>query len=591
MCDRNRFSTSVLLEQAWIKAGIVLSQALVVASCASVSPPDGGDRDKTPPKSIGSLPKDGSVRVTGKSIVLRFDEPVTTNQLASSLTISPDTDLGTPTVKEKGEELLIEFRNEFAPNTTYFIDFGEGAIIDITEKNKAPRVQLSFSTGATIDSGSVSGKLINSWLDQPESGAIVGLFVASDTVDPTKQQPLYRTLSNEKGEYTLRNIRPGRYRLFGFVDANKSKRYEEPERIAYAGKDLRIGVNDTVVQLISGRLDTRRPFILTQKQAAGQATLTFNEGIHRIAIAGEEGRGITQLRQTADPKTVKLFATAKAQPQKLTIISTDSAGNIGRDTVRLKFADDNGKPAAVRTASIIGQLQSLDDRRSVEFTMPVAAEVRAGIIGELVPAPAAAVATKPKPGEQIDKKPEPTETKPAVIPKTLPSISIQFPGMAVLDSSQSVVTVELPKTLESQAYVLKLDSTAFRLVSQQPLSFRPLPIPARDRDAAETTGTIVAQVQTTKPSYMVDLLTEKGQVVASFSRLQKGSAVQTAPTQVRWPQLAPGRYRVRVLIDADNNGQWDGIDPDYVRQPEPVWFYPEPLEVRANWENEAILTF
>ncbi len=578
---------------------------MLLSGCASVSPPDGGEKDTKPPQLIGSTPADDAVEVTGKSIKLRFDEPVTAAQLASGLSISPDTDLGIPTVKELGEELTVEFKKPFAPNTTYFVDFGEG-ITDITEKNKAARLKLSFSTGATIDTGSVQGKLINSWSNQPEKGATVGLYPASDTVNPGKQRPLYRTVTTDNGEYTLHNIRPGRYRLFGFVDNNKSQLFEEPERVTYAGRDFQVRESDTTIQLVSGRLDTRRPFVLSQKKSVGLVTLTYNEGIQRASVvitekAGSATKEVSLLLQSTDSRTVKLFGRPREAAVKLTIISQDSAGNVGRDSVSVRFLEDGAKMTSGtgRKVSLVGQLRMIDDRRIIDFVLPVAGEVKSGVIGELRMAPPVAVTVKPStPVTDSLKQKPPTEpvgkpvSKPAPLPvKTMAPISVTFPGMAVLDSSRTLLSVELPKSIESQPFQLLLDSTAISLVSNQPVTVKPTAIPIRDRDAAETTGAISVQLKTTQPSFAIDLLTEKGQIVETVGRFQSAKTGKANLAPIRWGNLAPGRYRVRVLIDADGNGRWDGVDPKLLRQPEPVWFYSEPLEVRANWENEAILAF
>jgi hypothetical protein len=50
--------------------------------------------------------------------------------------------------------------------------------------------------------------------------------------------------------------------------------------------------------------------------------------------------------------------------------------------------------------------------------------------------------------------------------------------------------------------------------------------------------------------------------------------------------LEPSKYLVRLIIDSNQNKEWD--TGSYLRkeQPERVIYYPQVLDVRANWELE-----
>ncbi|NND14958.1 MAG: hypothetical protein HKN89_01390, partial [Eudoraea sp.] len=50
--------------------------------------------------------------------------------------------------------------------------------------------------------------------------------------------------------------------------------------------------------------------------------------------------------------------------------------------------------------------------------------------------------------------------------------------------------------------------------------------------------------------------------------------------------LEPSTYRVRVIFDDNLNGKWDTGSYLQKKQPERVLYYPQPIEVRANWELE-----
>ena len=50
--------------------------------------------------------------------------------------------------------------------------------------------------------------------------------------------------------------------------------------------------------------------------------------------------------------------------------------------------------------------------------------------------------------------------------------------------------------------------------------------------------------------------------------------------------LNPGKYTARLVEDKNNNGRWDTGSYEEKRQPEMVYYYPQMLELKANWELE-----
>jgi hypothetical protein len=127
---------------------------------------------------------------------------------------------------------------------------------------------------------------------------------------------------------------------------------------------------------------------------------------------------------------------------------------------------------------------------------------------------------------------------------------------------------------------IHLDSTAIVAVTGQSLGLRrPLRLLVVDQDPS---GLITGTIQTTRKSFDLQLLDEKNQVLAQL-RTPRGT--------YRFDHLAPGKYRLRVLIDQDGDGRWRGGDPGLKVLPEPVYLYPKVLEVRAGWESEEKLTF
>ena len=59
--------------------------------------------------------------------------------------------------------------------------------------------------------------------------------------------------------------------------------------------------------------------------------------------------------------------------------------------------------------------------------------------------------------------------------------------------------------------------------------------------------------------------------------------------------INPGTYYMRLILDLNGNGEWDTGDYDQQLQPEPVYYYPDGLALKAQWEitqnwNPTLLT-
>lgn len=53
------------------------------------------------------------------------------------------------------------------------------------------------------------------------------------------------------------------------------------------------------------------------------------------------------------------------------------------------------------------------------------------------------------------------------------------------------------------------------------------------------------------------------------------------------PNLLPGEYVFKLIIDRNNNGKWDPISPEIKTLAEEVLLFNDPIKIRANWEIES----
>ncbi len=610
-----------------VQSLLVLAAGLWAAGCASVTPPDGGERDTRAPQRISSTPADSALNFRGREITLVFDEPVTTDKLAEYLTITPATDLGTPRVTERDNTLTLQFQRPFAPNTTYFFDFGQ-ALVDITERNKAENHLLVFSTGAILDSGGVTGKVAAHLNNAPLTQAIVGLFPVGEenarfTADSlSKHEPVYYTRTDATGAFKLRYVKAGRYRLFAYADANKNGRYDEPELIGYETEPRQLGDSASTTAMVSAiRLDTKAPILASRKEQPGVVLLQYNEGIRSIRVGADVGASsdFSVLRTGGNGRETTVFGAPSEKNQRLVVVATDSAGNQHIDSLRTRFGGESqsvGAVKAIKPTLTEGREEGQLNRWNLAFPVRVRAlKPEIGFFRPELPTKTAAVTASKtaaksgiKPSESVadsTQAPESGKKLPGPAAATGPvygePVKLLLGGNATLDSSASILTVQLAGASVIKSGVLQLDSTVLRardlperLISGRTIELKPAKV-------AEAVGSITVRPKTALVSFAIELLNEQGVVVQRHSHWQKTTASATTatkpptipatPATITWENLTPGSYRIRVLIDANGNGQWDGPDPMFTRLAEPVVFGAAPLVVRANWEQETVVSF
>ncbi len=204
----------------------------VIYSCANIGSPNGGPYDETPPKFVSSTPLPNQVNYTGKKIEILFDELIQIEKPSENVIITPP-QLELPIIRATGKKAVVELKDSLKSNTTYTIDF-TNSISDNNEKNVFENFSFAFSTGEIIDTLEVSGILLNAENLEPMPGITIGLH---DNLEDSAfvKLPFTRTSrTNDKGQFTIRNIAPGTYHIFALNDVNRDYKFDQPgEDIAF----------------------------------------------------------------------------------------------------------------------------------------------------------------------------------------------------------------------------------------------------------------------------------------------------------------------------------------------------------------------
>ena len=553
---KHRWATAAGLQWGWGSAA--LAALLALGSCATVGSPQGGPRDKTPPRLIGSSPDSAARNVKQQFIRLTFSEPVQVKELPKNLLITPQlAPDNLYTLRQDRESISLLFKKPLDANTTYSFNFRK-AIVDVTENLPALRQSLSFSTGPTLDSGRVSGTVTDQLTGRTAKDAVIGLYRPADTVTIRKGQPYYLTRTDEQGKFQLNFVRGAAYRLYAWVDKNNNGRFDDGEKIAYQATPLAVSDTTRPQELTLVRPDRLPPRRVTLDQQADQVRLRYNEGLAAFRVtplaAGADTTAVQAATQLTDvAHGIAFYKTAALTDGRYLVAATDSAGNTKTDTLALRFP----VPTATRKAAppvagitLEGNPRTVYRQGQLRFRFPVPVQLPPGTkeVGTL--------------GEDSLK------TRP-----------LRLPADATLSADRTTLTVNLDT--KAQKYVdIALDSTVLLAVTGQSLHLpKRLRLPVVDQDPA---GILLGSLSTKAPQFWLQLLTDKFEVVSQLHS-PKGS--------YRFDHLAPGKYRLRVLIDSNNDGRWQAGDPDLEQPAEPVFLYPKLLDVRAGWETEEKLSF
>ena len=532
---------------------IFLAATLItVTSCASINNPEGGPKDEDAPELLNSNPKQKELSVTTRTITLDFDEEVQPNNLQKELLITPFTD-NTYQVRMSKTRLELVFEKPLEENTTYTLNFRKG-IQDITEKNTAEGLILTFSTGTFIDSSRVSGQVVQLLTQQPEKEALVALYPTNDTLSIRKSRPYYQTQTDANGEFAFENIKDGEYRIYALTDKNNNSLYDnEAEWIAYKADPIRVTSEEQDIVLQTVRIDTKRPILQRRERYIDRFVANYNEGIESFFAAPVSSPKDTLIHKiSTDGKIVDLFGDSRFTGGRAILTALDSAANRSVDTVQIAFEGkraqrvngarlkENGKGGSAGNTISVGQLVT------IELETPVRIQTKDPI---------------------------------RLLADSVEVAKLTYPDQVKLDRSATEISFIMPRwTSNTREATILLDSAGIAPVQGDQFSKPALQVTIAEARGA---GSLKGTVKTEQASYIIQLVDNQYKV---------RNEVRNAKTY-NFRNIEPGTYYIRVILDANNNGKWDGGDPELIKEPEQVYIHEKPLEIRANWDMEENIAF
>lgn len=306
--------------------------AILLYSCASIGRPEGGPRDQDPPVFVGSNPKPNALNVKGNKLEITFDEIITLKDQSTKVVVSP-VQKENPTIRALGRKVTVEFRDTLKPNTTYSVDFAD-AIQDNNEGNPLENFAIAFSTGDSIDSLAISGMVLRACDLEPMQKIIVGIHSNLDDSAFTTTPFTRISRTNSYGQFTIRNLKPGRYKVYALNDLDRNYKFSRNEDAAF--------LDEVIVP--STRQVATRDTLFTQKKLVD----TIVDATHTVFLPNDillsmfnEGYSSQYLKSYSRPEENKLFVLFGTKSDTLPGIQVLSPATSRSDWFRLERSEKN----------------------------------------------------------------------------------------------------------------------------------------------------------------------------------------------------------------------------------------------------------
>ncbi|RQP12803.1 MAG: hypothetical protein EAS48_04780 [Chryseobacterium sp.] len=510
-------------------------------SCARVGSPQGGPRDTTPPRPVSSTPESLAVNVPVdlKELRIYFDEYVVLKDPGRQLIISPPLQRIKKIIPSSlaNKYVEIQWEDTLQANTTYNFNFGN-AIADNNEGNVLPYYNFVFSTGPTIDSLYISGTVTDALLpaagDQTTSdkkSVVVGLYKDEDF----GKKPYYIAVADPDGYFELNYLAAGKYNLLAFEDENKNSVYDPgKEKVAFLDEPI------DLTQKLSGLALKLSPAVAPVKfgevkSIPGGLALTFSGKPDSVTVQ-IAGGALSDYRVVHTPKS----------DSALVYINADQAAATG---TALKF--DYNADGKAGTASSFYRPNAKDELSLTNQG------------GNLLAPGLPFTVTSNMALRSLDTAQWKLTADSATVANFTAKIDDENPFKIRINA-------EYKPGAKYSLLVPRNTVQAWYFGNPRPLQFN------FEADKPENYGSFVLRLQQ-PPShpFWVQLLGAQNQVAYQ----QRVTAAE-----VKFANLRPGNYHVRLLVDEDENGVWDSADFASRRQAEPAYLFPKQITVRALWE-------
>ena len=531
---------------------------LALFSCARVGAPDGGPKDITPPKVVASYPDSmmRNVSTSLKELRIDFDEYVTLKDPTKQLIISPPLKNIKKIIPSQmaNKYILIQWSDTLQANTTYNFNFGN-SIADNNEGNILHYYNFVFSTGDKIDSLYVSGYIddvlqprikdasgttTSTNSDTKDKPIVVGLYKADSKTFAEK--PYYIAPVDADGYFELNYLAAGDYKMIAFQDENLNSMYDSgKEKIAFMSEPLHLDKD-----IIGIRMSLSPP----KKKFKFNETKSIPGGLMML-FSGHPKTDSLNLKMLGE--TLQSFTiTKKPKSDSAFVWINPKENKFAETTTPLKFSFYNSVKKKVDSTATYYKVNAKDEltisnQSGNELPPHSTLRIRANM--EL---------------KNIDvSKWEMKMDSTTVVPFTA-KISDKNPFEILVNSdfdASKKFTLSVPKETVEAYYFSNQKKNIFNF----------------ETGKAENYGSLQFDlVNAPTAPFWIQLLDSKFDVVIEEKLEGK--------TQAIFKNIKPDTYSIRILVDNNNNGEWDGADFEKQIQPEEAYLYKKKITVRQSFD-------
>ena len=555
----------------------IIVATLLLASCANRGiGPQGGPKDTIPPVPLRYDPEPGTLEFKGKRIEVTFNEYLQLNDVSSNLLMSPPQQTP-PDVKVWGKKLLVQFQDTLRDSTTYTLDFGD-AVCDYHEKVPLHGFSFYFSTGSEIDTLETTGYVYDAATLNPVKGVLVGIHSSMEDSAFVSQPFLRIAKTDSAGFFRIANIHPGTYRLYAVEDMSKDYRLAIGEALAFQeepitvnGERLAVNGEDSVS---SDSIAVSGAQLLLFKEFKPKVYLqrTMRDEQHRIQISfSASPDSLIQLHPLTDSLSYHMQVSKNRDTITLWLLDSlsikqdslffearyrrsDSVFNMEWNTDTLR--------AIWRAPKMTSKMREAQERRNRNRRLDLKTNARKGfeIYDTLRLSCSTPLARIEKDSMHIVEKNEngeqsmPFELAPYdTLPMELLFLATYKPGAN---------------------YELRIDSGALHDVYDVTHIAGSYPF---EMKSESDYSTLRVKLNPFVPNARIQVLDKQDKVLRELPAVPEGALFEYLP---------PETYYMRLYIDENGDGRWTtGNWPEH-RQPEPIYYFPESIQTKSNWDFE-----
>ncbi len=559
-----------------IRYSLFFGFLLLISGCATVVPPEGGPKDSTPPMPVNYSPQNKVRNYKGQKIEIRFDEFIELKDLNNQLVVSPAMPED-PDISVKGKKLIIKPPDSLEKNTTYTIFLGN-AVVNYTEGLPAGNFQYVLATGAELDSLRIRGTLRSAFNLKPADGVLVMLYKNANDSTPYKERPYYLSKTYGNGAFVLDNLSEGNYLIFALKDLNSNYLYDQPtEEIAFLDSliipapvkpkedtldlihpvilDMFLFTEIAKKQVISsGKVLAENHLLLTFSKPAENLTLepvdfpTIEGWSYKVWNSHRDSLDLWLIGSMPDTLFLKISENQQVLDTMRFVLrkpKTEQGRRNRRNDTKLPDVekDDSAKILITRLKIANGGAEvDFFGNPFIRFLTPIRSVNTDKI--------------------QLFKLVDTIKTP---IPLTIDTNSLATKAKLTLKAEleeSAKYSIFIPDSAVYDIFGNTNDTADFSFVTTKKRNYGSLRI---------------AVNHTFAEPILIQLLNDKDALIHQ---------VELTDSIIFFPFLKPGNYKIKAILDKNNNKKWDTGDYQKKQLPERVFYMNEALNIRANWDVE-----